>query len=515
MTAILPTTPSILRYQEERSLDRVLAYHTGLQVRLREVRSAYLALSATEFAIFLDKPDQALHYDLEGRLVKVSEPDRYRRRSLSHRVLLTRKFNRDEAGLTRMVLSAEEADRLVEEAHRIVREIILTAQPLEFERHPSPHPLPQGERIPTVTRSPAFPLPSGGEDEGEGEFRNRTGNAWRKIQPGVSWRIDPAEIEFAKPETAEAVRRLTPLLERAAAFDVRAAHENTALFHTIYGRVAVLPPDQYNALVLQVTEGCAYAGCLFCELYSQVPFRKKTPEAFRAHVADAIAFHGAALKARRSIFLGEANALTLPHEELVDRFRILREHFEFPSSTKAHVPADWWLGSATRFDGVCSFMDAFKQPRSIEEYAELRALGLRRVYLGMETGDDALLEWLQKPATAANIERCVRTLKNAGTAVGLVVLLGAGGRQFAESHVVKTARLLNNLPLDKHDYIYFSPLVIHPHGKYTARAMAQGTECLSDEQMRRQESEIRARLRFDPSRGRPYLAHYELETFVY
>lgn len=428
-----------------------------MQLRLSSGQGVYVAFSTTELALYFDKPDLALHFDLEGRLLKVSEQNQYRRRSLSHRVLLTEKLAREKGGgLARMVLPVEDANRLVAEMNGLTR------------------------------------------------------RAWDELRDGK------AEVEFAKPSEGEALERISPVLKRCAAFDGETAMRDAKRFHEIYGRVAVLPPDQYNALVLQVTEGCAYAGCLFCELYSNAPYRRKSAGQFGQHVREAVAYHGEGLRARRSIFLGEANALMLPQVELVEVFRVLNEHFELAPVENTKTPATWWMGHANRFDGVCSFMDVFKHSRrTVDDFRELQRLGLRRVYIGMESGDDALLKWLKKPATAESIAKYVGELKQANIAIGLIVLLGAGGQQFSDSHVRETSRLLNELKLDWRDYVYFSPLVIHASSRYAASMMANGTECLTDTQMRTQEQEIRARLRFDAECGRPYLAHYELETFLY
>ena len=57
-------------------------------------------------------------------------------------------------------------------------------------------------------------------------------------------------------------------------------------------------------------------------------------------------------------------------------------------------------------------MDAFDVGRkAAAEWAELAARGLRRVYIGMESGDDALLRFLLKPGAAADVIDAVTTLK--------------------------------------------------------------------------------------------------------
>lgn len=458
MTVLAASHPPTLRYQEHRGLDEVPGYSAGLQLCLSTGDRVYVAVSATELALYCES-DLAVHYDWEGRLVKISEPNHYYRRSLSNRVLFTRKLPADEGGgVMREVLAADSADALVEQAHQLVSTV-------------------------------------GAE-----------------LDTGV------ALIESTTPSQEQAVQRIGLLLLRAAAFDAAAAHNSAEKFREIYGRVAVLPPDQYNALVLQATEGCPYGGCTFCDLHRAVPYRRKTPQQFREHLQAAVAFHGDGLRSRRSVFLGEANALVQPQPALIDIFHILNEHFEFPQSESSanNAEANWWLGSATRFDGVSSFLDVFSRPqRTAVEYWELRRLGLRRVYIGMETGDDDLARWLRKPVRAWAVSRCVHALKEAKLAVGVIVLVGAGGKEYYQSHVRETVRLLNALPLGLGDYIYFSPLVIYPGCQYAVQAVNSAVGCLTETELHQQEQQIRAGLQFDPGRGRPHLARYELERFVY
>ncbi len=436
-----------LHYQTQRPLDEVPAYKVGLQLRSP---CAYVALSATELAVYFQS-DLALHYDLEGRLVKVADTRQFWRRSLSGRVLHTRK---EPTGLTRRVVPAEDAAEIIVDARRRLLAVL------------------------------------------DG--------------------LDTAEA--GKPSVDEAHERIRPVLELAAGFDVPVAARDAEQFRAIYGRVAVLPPDQYNAFVVQATEGCAYNGCTFCELYKGVAFRRKSVEEFRQHLRAAMNFHGESLRARRSIFLGEANALTQPMSALRDIFRVINEHVELPppDAPSERIPASWWLGSRTRFDGVSSFMDAFTNlRRTASDYRELRRAGLRRVYIGLESGDAGLLKWLNKPATPETTLRCVRLLKEADIVVGVIVLLGAGGRERAESHARETARVINEMPLGRSDFVYFSPLIVYPGSPYDLRAMNEAVTPLTPAEMRQQENEIRAALRFDLQRGRPHLAHYELETFVY
>jgi len=63
-------------------------------------------------------------------------------------------------------------------------------------------------------------------------------------------------------------------------------------------------------------------------------------------------------------------------------------------------------------------------------------------------------------------------LEGSGPRGGVIALLGAGGHEFAGAHVRETARLINELPLGRHDFIYFSPLVIYPQSRYEEQTKA-------------------------------------------
>ncbi len=78
-----------------------------------------------------------------------------------------------------------------------------------------------------------------------------------------------------------AVHRLATIV----AMDGAALRDDAARFLAASGPVGILPPDQYLALVVRVTEGCSWNACTFCRLYRDVPFRWKRPDELVAHLA--------------------------------------------------------------------------------------------------------------------------------------------------------------------------------------------------------------------------------------
>ncbi len=271
---------------------------------------------------------------------------------------------------------------------------------------------------------------------------------------------------------------------------------DVAWFNRIYLPVSILPPDQYLALVIQATEGCSYNRCTFCDFYRDRPFRIKSPEELQAHVHEVQAFFGPALHLRKSLFLADANALVAPMPRV-------RAWLDVVDAAGPRRPG-----------GIFSFIDAFDVGRkSVTEWAELAGRGLRRVYIGMESGDDTLLRFLAKPGTAADAVDAVRTLKAAGVAVSVIIMTGVGGAQYGKGHVAHTIATLNAMPLSKGDLVYFSPFFEQPGSEYGELATRTGITPLSSDQIARQEAALRAGL--SAGAAGPQLSRYDIREFVY
>lgn len=283
-------------------------------------------------------------------------------------------------------------------------------------------------------------------------------------------------------------------------WSMAALEADGARFRSVYLPIPILPPDQYGALVVQVTEGCSYNRCTFCRFYRDRPFRAKAPEELSRHIRAVRAFFGEALPLRRSVFLADANALVLPFPRLLEVFEILQ----------AELPLQ---GGSLR--GVYSFIDAFSGvPKSAADFRALRERGLRRVYLGLESGCDDLLRFLNKPATAADALELVQALKRAGVHVGIIVMVGIGGDRYAERHVRETLAAVNGMGLGPTDLLYLSPLAADPDSPYRRQERAAGIRPLTEAETDAQLRALKAGLRFDPG-ARPKVAIYDIRDFVY
>jgi hypothetical protein len=153
--------------------------------------------------------------------------------------------------------------------------------------------------------------------------------------------------------------------------------------------------------------------------------------------------------------------------------------------------------------------------KSPEDILELRHRGLYRVYVGLETGHDRLLEFLEKPGTAADAVDVVRRLKGAGIGVGIIILLGIGGRRYGTAHVRDTLKVLSQMPLDAGDFVYLSPLVEDRTASYAHVAQAARVVPLSVDELRAQEAAIHTGVRSLSFRSTPRVAPYDIRDFLY
>jgi hypothetical protein len=288
-------------------------------------------------------------------------------------------------------------------------------------------------------------------------------------------------------------------LRPAAAFSNMEYGRDVAAYQHVYQPVGILPPDQYMAVVLQAAQGCSFNTCTFCTFYKDRRFRIPSPAEFRQHAESVRAYLGPGLSLRRTVFLGDANALVIPMPRLVPLLEITREVFD-----------------VERLGGIYAFLDGFSaEKKSAADYARLAELGLRRVYIGLESGHDPLLQFLKKPGQAKDAVQASLAMKAGGIALGVIVLLGAGGHQYARAHVRDTIETLNAMQLDADDLIYFSELVENEDLEYTRQAFAQNLSPLSAAERQAQGEEIETALEFDEERGVPHISRYDIREFVY
>ncbi|MBT3603112.1 MAG: hypothetical protein HN521_08610, partial [Candidatus Latescibacteria bacterium] len=120
-------------------------------------------------------------------------------------------------------------------------------------------------------------------------------------------------------------------LERIANWSPQLYENDAREFDQVYRPISILPPDQYLSVVIQATEGCSWNKCSFCDFYSGQTFRIRPKDELRQHIADVRDFFGAGIGLRRSVFIGDGNALSAPWPAVLDMFEAVKAGFPKPT----------------------------------------------------------------------------------------------------------------------------------------------------------------------------------------
>ena len=306
-------------------------------------------------------------------------------------------------------------------------------------------------------------------------------------------------------------------LERAAAWTPARYAAEAGRFATVYKPIPILPPDQYMALVVQATEGCSYNDCSFCTFYRDRPFRIKRADELRAHVAGVLGLLGRGVTLRRKLFLADANAVVVAQKTLLPMLDALNAALPIlPSELEGAARAAWEAAHPWHLDGMYAFVSAPDALRkSAEEFAALRARSLRRVYVGLETGCDALRRFLRKQGSAADVRAAVETMKVGGLQLGVILMAGIGGATYRAAHFADTVALVQSLPLGTGDLVYVSPFAADAGSPYAADAQAAGLHPLDEMEIEEEEARFRAALLpWAQARGTK-VSRYDVREFVY
>ncbi len=181
------------------------------------------------------------------------------------------------------------------------------------------------------------------------------------------------------------------------------------------------PPSEANSFILRITIGCSYNRCTFCGMYKDVKFRVRPLAEVEALIAEG-ARHYPGL---RRVFLADGNALALPLPHLLTVMEKLKA--AFPKLTRI-----------TSYGGPRDLLS--KTP---DELAALKKAGLQIIYLGIESGDDDVLRWVNKGVTAAEMITAGRRVLDAGIKLSAMVILGLGGQERTIQHAVNTGKVVS------------------------------------------------------------------------
>ena len=189
------------------------------------------------------------------------------------------------------------------------------------------------------------------------------------------------------------------------------------------------PPYEASSLLLEVTAGCTHHKCKFCTLYADLPFpfRMSPLEDVESDLKEAKGIYGHWKYEVSRTFLTGANPFVLKTERLLKISDLIHKYF----------PENKTIGCFARVTDVTVKTD--------EELQLLQKAGYDGLTIGIETGDDEALRFMNKGYLSADIiEQCSR-LDAVGIGYNFFYLTGISGAGRGAEGALATAVVCNQL----------------------------------------------------------------------
>ena len=190
----------------------------------------------------------------------------------------------------------------------------------------------------------------------------------------------------------------------------------------------VRPATDADSVFIEVTVGCTHDACTFCNFYKGYPFRVVDIEKIEGDLQEASRLYPHAKRAWAS----GGNPLALSMDRLTEIGKLFKKYL--PEANIA----------------TYGRINDFYQ-KSVEDLRQLKELGFNDIVIGIESGDDEVLEAVNKGYTAEDIVRECKKIEEAGMDYRVIYLGGLAGLGKAVISAKRSAEIWNQ---------------IHPHYMY-------------------------------------------------
>lgn len=190
------------------------------------------------------------------------------------------------------------------------------------------------------------------------------------------------------------------------------------------------PPYEASSLLLEVTAGCTHHKCKFCTLYEELPFKfRMSPlEDIEADLKEASSIFKMRNNSKVTrTFLTGANPFVLKYDRLMVIADLIHKY----------IPTSQTIGCFARITDVTS--------KSDDELLSLRNAGYDGLTIGIETGDDDALRFMNKGYHAADIVIQCKRLDQAGISYSFFYLTSISGSGRGEIGAKLTADICNQV----------------------------------------------------------------------
>ena len=182
------------------------------------------------------------------------------------------------------------------------------------------------------------------------------------------------------------------------------------------------PPFEARSLLLQVTTGCSHNRCSFCTMYRDEQFGVEPLEQVEADLQEAREYVPNVTR----VFLENGDPFALSADRLE----------EIAVMVHAYLPKVETIAMYASIKNVIGKTD--------EELKRLRILGINELNIGVESGLDDALSYMNKGYTAKQAVYELNRLGAAGIDYGANIILGCAGAERRHENAAATATLLSS-----------------------------------------------------------------------
>ncbi|MCX7816449.1 MAG: radical SAM protein [Syntrophales bacterium] len=231
----------------------------------------------------------------------------------------------------------------------------------------------------------------------------------------------------------------------------------------------IRPPSESESLLIRVTRNCPWNRCAFCHTYKGQRFELRTVQEIKrdidtvkaivdeiktlswsigegGHITNSVLRRVYTNEEKygephryvcfwlysggKTVFIQDADSPIIKTDDLAEILEYIRTSFPY----------------VERITSYCRAKTASR--KSTEEWKRLKSAGLSRIHIGMESGNDEVLNFINKGVTAREIIEGSRKIKEAGIELSEYVMPGLGGKTWSAAHAADTAKVLNAINPD-------------------------------------------------------------------
>ncbi|MBS1238429.1 MAG: coproporphyrinogen oxidase [Deltaproteobacteria bacterium] len=231
----------------------------------------------------------------------------------------------------------------------------------------------------------------------------------------------------------------------------------------------IRPPNEAYSLLIRFTRNCPWNKCAFCHIYKERKFEKRKLEDIIADVDTVKAICDDIVQT--SIEKGYGGRITESFVEDIFSSYIINECYKsvavwmyfgsknvfIQDANSLVMNPGVFIEALTYLKKTFPTIDTIAKKISLDDLRNMKDVGLTRLHIGLESGSDTLMQYMNKGVTKEEHVECGRKIKESGIELSEYVVLGLGGKKWWEEHAIETADALNKIDPD---FIRFRTLKI-------------------------------------------------------